>query len=104
MQEPLLQIFKQIGEALRAHGSMDTLMLSLLEMLRLCCRIFFSLNWQDLPEFFEDHMSEWMDEFNRSPPRAPCMYVLCILNFQRVTPSTLLFIEDTSVLALTWTQ
>ncbi len=75
MQEPLLQIFKQIGEALRAHGSMDTLMLSLLEMLRLCCRIFFSLNWQDLPEFFEDHMSEWMDEFNRSPS-APCPYVL----------------------------
>ncbi len=75
MQEPLLQIFKQIGEALRACGSMDVLMLSLLEMLRLCCRIFFSLNWQDLPEFFEDHMSEWMDEFNRSS-LMPYPYVL----------------------------
>ncbi len=75
IQEPLLQLFTQIGEALRVCGSMDALMLSLLEMLRLCSRIFFSLNWQDLPEFFEDHMSEWMKEFNRSPS-ASCPYVL----------------------------
>ena len=34
-----------------------------LESLRLICRIWFSLNWLDLPEYFEDHMKEWMDEF-----------------------------------------
>ena len=33
------------------------------ESLRLICRIWFSLNWLDLPEYFEDHMKEWMDEF-----------------------------------------
>jgi len=25
--------------------------------------VFYSLNWQDLPEFFEDHMAEWMKLF-----------------------------------------
>ena len=26
-------------------------------------RIFFSLNWQDIPEFFEDNIAIWMTEF-----------------------------------------
>jgi len=34
-----------------------------METMRLCCRIFFSLNWQDLPEFFEDNMERWMAVF-----------------------------------------
>ncbi|KAH7510899.1 hypothetical protein FEM48_ZijujUnG0073300 [Ziziphus jujuba var. spinosa] len=37
----------------------------LFESQRLCCRIFYSLNFQDLPEFFEDHMKEWMTEFRK---------------------------------------
>ena len=36
---------------------------SCLAALRTLLRIFFSLNWQDLPEFFEDHMDTWMDHF-----------------------------------------
>ncbi|CAM8883985.1 unnamed protein product [Rhodiola kirilowii] len=28
-------------------------------------RLFYSLNFQDLPEFFEDHMMEWMTEFKK---------------------------------------
>ena len=30
---------------------------------RLMARGIFSLNWQDIPEYFEDHMKEWMAEF-----------------------------------------
>ena len=30
---------------------------------RTLLRIFFSLNWQDLPEYFEDHIQEWMTLF-----------------------------------------
>ena len=30
-----------------------------------CCRIFYSLNFQEFPEFFEDHMKEWMTEFRK---------------------------------------
>ncbi|XP_047319796.1 exportin-2 [Impatiens glandulifera] len=37
----------------------------LIESQRLCCRIFYSLNFQELPEFFEDHMREWMTEFQK---------------------------------------
>jgi exportin-2 (importin alpha re-exporter) len=34
-----------------------------LEALRLCHRIFYSLNYQDLPAYFEDNMAEIMTEF-----------------------------------------
>jgi exportin-2 (importin alpha re-exporter) len=37
----------------------------LFESQKLCCRIFYSLNFQELPEFFEDHMKEWMSEFRK---------------------------------------
>ena len=32
--------------------------------LRTLSRIFYSLNWQDLPEYFEDHIKEWMSLFS----------------------------------------
>ncbi|CAN6993586.1 unnamed protein product [Brassica oleracea var. botrytis] len=37
----------------------------LFESQSLCCRIFFSFNFQELPEFFKDHMNEWMGVFNK---------------------------------------
>ena len=39
------------------------LLIIAIETQRLMTRIFFSLNWQDLPEYFEDHISEWMSAF-----------------------------------------
>lgn len=30
----------------------------------LVCKVFFSLNYQDLPEFFEDNMGTWMSNFH----------------------------------------
>lgn len=30
----------------------------------LVCKVFYSLNFQDLPEFFEDNMATWMTNFH----------------------------------------
>lgn len=30
----------------------------------LICKVFYSLNYQDLPEFFEDNMASWMSNFH----------------------------------------
>mmetsp|Transcript_36288 Transcript_36288/g.87897 ORF Transcript_36288/g.87897 Transcript_36288/m.87897 type:complete len:977 (+) Transcript_36288:29-2959(+) len=63
MQQPLLIMFVQTGKQIEASQNDPQKLTQLFESLRLMCRIFFSLNFQDLPEFFEDHMKEWMDEF-----------------------------------------
>jgi exportin-2 (importin alpha re-exporter) len=63
IQQPLLTMFIQTGKAIEAYGNDAQQLVPRFESLRLMCRIFFSLNFQDLPEFFEDHMKEWMDEF-----------------------------------------
>lgn len=62
-QEPLLTMFVQTGQAIEHFANDATQLQNRFETLRLICRIFFSLNFQDLPEFFEDHMKEWMEGF-----------------------------------------
>ncbi|KAK7338072.1 hypothetical protein VNO77_18670 [Canavalia gladiata] len=65
---PLLEIFLKtaslIDAAGNAGGSAANLR-PLFESQRLCCSVFYSLNFQELPEFFEDHMKEWMTEFRK---------------------------------------
>ncbi|KAK9279305.1 hypothetical protein L1049_012984 [Liquidambar formosana] len=65
---PLLEIFLKtaalIDSAAGSGGAAATLQ-PLFESQKLCCRIFYSLNFQELPEFFEDHMKEWMSEFRK---------------------------------------
>ena len=65
IQEPLLIQFTQTGNAVEAAKNNPEQLKQLFESLRLMCRIFFSLNYQDLPEFFEDHIKEWMTEFSK---------------------------------------
>ncbi|CAA6671805.1 unnamed protein product [Spirodela intermedia] len=64
---PLLEIFLKTArqiDAARTSPAVDVAVLRLMfESQRLCCRIFFSLNSIELPEFFEDHMKEWMSGF-----------------------------------------
>eukprot|EP01018_Ginkgo_biloba_P023988 Gb_25747 [translate_table: standard] len=60
---PLLEIFLRTGQLIRANSQSATVLRPLFECQRLCCRIFYSLNFQELPEFFENHMKEWMGEF-----------------------------------------
>lgn len=63
IQAPLLTLFVETGKAIDAYHNDPNQLVPRLESLRLMCRIFFSLNYQDLPEFFEDHMKEWMEQF-----------------------------------------
>ncbi|RID60946.1 hypothetical protein BRARA_E00127 [Brassica rapa] len=65
---PLQEIFVKtdslIDAAVSSGGSAVNLK-PLFESQKLCCRIFFSLNFQDLPEFFEDNMEKWMGVFKK---------------------------------------
>lgn len=62
-QEPLLIQFKQNNQLITMHKDNKPVLLALIETQRLIARVFFSLNWQDIPEYFEDHVGEWMQEF-----------------------------------------
>jgi exportin-2 (importin alpha re-exporter) len=60
---PLTQMYCSTGAAVASlAGDAQQLTLAI-ESLRLMSRVFFSLNWQDLPAFFEDNISVWMTEF-----------------------------------------
>lgn len=63
-QEPLLRLYHGISQEIHTLGPQNdaSQLQPRLEALRLMTRIIFSLNYQDLPEFFEDHMETWMQE------------------------------------------
>jgi Cse1 len=67
VQEPLLALFKNLGQAVDWTYAVPVVNKALLarqlEALRLVCRIFYSLNLHDLPIFFLVSMPEWMEEF-----------------------------------------
>ncbi|KAG9455123.1 hypothetical protein H6P81_008027 [Aristolochia fimbriata] len=60
---PLLNIFLKTSKLISANLHSADALRPLFESQRLCCRIFYSLNYLELPEFFVDHMREWMTEF-----------------------------------------
>lgn len=62
-QEPLTTLFVNCSSLLERYESSRENTVIVLEILRLISRIFFSLNWQDIPEFFEDNTDVWMPEF-----------------------------------------
>lgn len=62
---PLLEIFQKTGLIIAANPEAPAVLNPTFECQRLCCRIFYSLNFQELPEFFENHMPEWMGEFHK---------------------------------------
>lgn len=63
IQEPLLMLFVQTSRQVDGLVNVVPQLTPRLESLRLMARIYFSLCFQDLPEYMEDHMSEWMGEF-----------------------------------------
>ena len=64
--KPLLELTLEVSAALEAgvHGNVEHTR-QLLQCMRLICRIFYSLNSQELPEVFEDAMAEWMGTFHK---------------------------------------
>ncbi|ESQ39297.1 hypothetical protein EUTSA_v10001293mg [Eutrema salsugineum] len=65
LQEVFLKTDSLIDSAVASSGGSAAILKPLFESQKLCCRIFLSLNFQDLPEFFEDHMNEWMGVFKK---------------------------------------
>eukprot|EP00581_Thalassiosira_minuscula_P013061 CAMPEP_0183727082 /NCGR_PEP_ID=MMETSP0737-20130205/24807_1 /TAXON_ID=385413 /ORGANISM="Thalassiosira miniscula, Strain CCMP1093" /LENGTH=929 /DNA_ID=CAMNT_0025958619 /DNA_START=28 /DNA_END=2817 /DNA_ORIENTATION=- len=63
LQEPLTQLFTSVVSQLGTAGLNPLQLTARLQALRSINRIFYSLNYQDLPEYFEDHMQEWMAGF-----------------------------------------
>uniref|UniRef100_A0A6N2MZJ0 Exportin-2 n=1 Tax=Salix viminalis TaxID=40686 RepID=A0A6N2MZJ0_SALVM len=65
---PLLEMFLRtaalIDSMVGSGGGSPVTLKPLFESQRLCCRIFYSLNFQELPEFLRS-MKEWMTEFKK---------------------------------------
>jgi exportin-2 (importin alpha re-exporter) len=64
-QAPLLETYTNNGMVIEALAADKAKLSIALETQRLMTRIFFSLNWQDLPEFFEENIRSWMAEFGK---------------------------------------
>lgn len=62
---PMLALFLRTGELVSSNGHNPPVLKQLIESQRLMCEIFYSLNYQELPEVFEDKLKEWMGEFHR---------------------------------------
>jgi exportin-2 (importin alpha re-exporter) len=63
IQEPMLSLFRTVGQAVQSFANDAKELIPRFEILQLICEIYYSLNFQDLPAFFEDHMNEWMTDF-----------------------------------------
>lgn len=60
---PLTQLFVATMELANKHASDPAALKVIFNILLLTCKIFYSLNFQDLPEYFEDNMQTWMTHF-----------------------------------------
>eukprot|EP00924_Labyrinthula_sp_SR-Ha-C_P005042 maker-scaffold_1-snap-gene-19.30-mRNA-1 protein AED:0.39 eAED:0.56 QI:0/0/0.25/1/0.33/0.25/4/64/1024 len=60
-QQDLLNFLMKVGENLKANEGKNSL--EMLTTMRLLSRIFYSLSWQTIPEFFEDNLQSFMHVF-----------------------------------------
>jgi len=58
--EPFLALFKQIDSLIDQNTGNTQVLNTLFETMVLLTKVFYDLNSQDIPEFFEDHMTEFM--------------------------------------------
>jgi exportin-2 (importin alpha re-exporter) len=62
-QEPLLQTIQMLEPMLEQFKDNKDALDVIMETIRLTSRVFLSMCWMDLPEYFEDHLKEWMTIF-----------------------------------------
>eukprot|EP01134_Creolimax_fragrantissima_P002887 CFRG2887T1 len=62
--QPLTDITLKMISILPSHASDQTTLTTVFTLLQSSLEIFYSLNYQDLPEFFEDNMDTWMGIFH----------------------------------------
>lgn len=60
---PFTQLFNNTMELAKTHASDPAALKVIFSSIVLECKIFYSLNFQDLPEHFEDNMQIWMTNF-----------------------------------------
>uniref|UniRef100_A0A4W5QZE5 Exportin-2 n=1 Tax=Hucho hucho TaxID=62062 RepID=A0A4W5QZE5_9TELE len=61
---PLTELFKATIALCQTHATDINALKILFSSLTLISKLFYSLNFQDLPEFFEDNMETWMSNFH----------------------------------------
>ncbi|XP_070556121.1 exportin-2-like [Ptychodera flava] len=61
---PLTELFVTIRGLAVKHANEAQAIKILYSSLTLISKVFYSLNFQDLPEYFEDHMETWMTHFH----------------------------------------
>jgi exportin-2 (importin alpha re-exporter) len=62
--KPMLALFNAFYQTLNSqHAQNEKAIKIIFECINLLLEIFYSLNWVDLPEFFEDHMTEYFNMF-----------------------------------------
>uniref|UniRef100_A0A8C1ACJ0 Exportin-2 n=1 Tax=Cyprinus carpio carpio TaxID=630221 RepID=A0A8C1ACJ0_CYPCA len=62
--QPLTELFKATIDLCQTHATDINALKVLFSSLTLISKLFYSLNFQDLPEFFEDNMETWMTNFH----------------------------------------
>ncbi|XP_046386713.1 exportin-2 [Ischnura elegans] len=61
---PLTDLFVATMNLTTVHANNVDALKVIYSSLTIICKVFYSLNFQDLPEFFEDNMSTWMTNFH----------------------------------------
>ncbi|KAG8240424.1 hypothetical protein J437_LFUL003138 [Ladona fulva] len=62
--KPFTDLFVATMNLTTVHANNVELLKVLYSSLTIICKVFYSLNFQDLPEFFEDNMQTWMSNFH----------------------------------------
>lgn len=63
LAKPLTDLFTATLGLRAQHATNPDALKTIYDSLALMCKVFYSLNYQDLPEFFEDNMGTWMPAF-----------------------------------------
>ena len=64
-QVPLLESYKTNSDRILSLASDKEQLEVAFEAQRSMTRVYFSLNWLDIPEYFEDNIAQWMNEFGK---------------------------------------
>ncbi|XP_044263819.1 exportin-2 [Tribolium madens] len=64
LAKPLTDLLVATMGLTQAHQNDVSALKIIYHSLVLICKVFYSLNYQDLPEFFEDNMATWMSNFH----------------------------------------
>ncbi|XP_050356310.1 exportin-2 [Nymphalis io] len=72
--KPLTDLFVALIDLAKKNNNVPHALKIIYNSLVLTCKVFYSLNYQDLPEFFEDNMPVWMPNLlNLLQEKVPCL-------------------------------